>query len=59
MTTNAGAADMAKAPIGFGRARREGEDLEAINRMFSPEFAIGGSGRAVWQSARRSGCPRG
>ena len=38
MTTNAGAADMAKEPIGFGRARREGEDLEAINRMFTPEF---------------------
>ncbi|MFN0263856.1 ATP-dependent Clp protease ATP-binding subunit ClpA [Tepidamorphus sp. 3E244] len=38
MTTNAGAADMAKAPIGFNRQRREGEDTEAINRMFSPEF---------------------
>jgi ATP-dependent Clp protease ATP-binding subunit ClpA len=38
MTTNAGAADMAKAPIGFGRSKREGEDEEAINRMFAPEF---------------------
>ena len=38
MTTNAGAADMAKAPMGFGRTRREGEDAEAIDRMFSPEF---------------------
>ena len=38
MTTNAGAADIAKAPIGFNRQRREGEDEEAINRLFSPEF---------------------
>ena len=38
MTTNAGASDMAKAPIGFGRVKREGEDTEAINRMFTPEF---------------------
>jgi ATP-dependent Clp protease ATP-binding subunit ClpA len=38
MTTNAGASDMAKEPIGFGRERREGEDTEAINRMFTPEF---------------------
>ena len=38
MTTNAGAADMAKPAIGFGRGLREGEDEEAINRMFTPEF---------------------
>ena len=38
MTTNAGASDIAKAPIGFNRQRREGEDEEAINRMFTPEF---------------------
>ena len=38
MTTNAGAADMAKAAIGFGRGKREGEDEEAINRIFTPEF---------------------
>jgi ATP-dependent Clp protease ATP-binding subunit ClpA len=38
MTTNAGAADMAREPIGFGRLKREGEDEEAINRMFAPEF---------------------
>ncbi len=38
MTTNAGAADMAKAPIGFNRSKREGDDEEAINRLFSPEF---------------------
>ena len=38
MTTNAGASDMAKEPMGFGRIKREGEDREAINRMFTPEF---------------------
>jgi ATP-dependent Clp protease ATP-binding subunit ClpA len=38
MTTNAGASDMAKTPIGFNRVKREGEDLEAINRLFTPEF---------------------
>jgi ATP-dependent Clp protease ATP-binding subunit ClpA len=38
MTTNAGAADMAKEAIGFGRLSREGEDEDAINRMFTPEF---------------------
>jgi ATP-dependent Clp protease ATP-binding subunit ClpA len=38
MTTNAGASQMAKAAIGFGREGRQGEDLEAIERMFSPEF---------------------
>ena len=38
MTSNAGASDLAKPPMGFNRAKREGEDTEAINRMFSPEF---------------------
>jgi ATP-dependent Clp protease ATP-binding subunit ClpA len=38
MTTNAGAAEMAKAGIGFGSTQRTGEDEEAIKRMFSPEF---------------------
>jgi ATP-dependent Clp protease ATP-binding subunit ClpA len=38
MTSNAGAADMAKAAIGFGRDRREGEDTAAIERTFTPEF---------------------
>jgi ATP-dependent Clp protease ATP-binding subunit ClpA len=38
MTTNAGAADLAKPAIGFGRELREGEDEEAINRLFTPEF---------------------
>jgi ATP-dependent Clp protease ATP-binding subunit ClpA len=38
MTTNAGAAEMAKAGIGFGSTQRTGEDEEAIKRMFTPEF---------------------
>ncbi len=38
MTTNAGAADMAKPAIGFGQEARMGEDTEAINRLFTPEF---------------------
>ncbi|TNF20303.1 MAG: ATP-dependent Clp protease ATP-binding subunit ClpA [Rhodobacteraceae bacterium] len=38
MTSNAGAMEQAKAAIGFGRDRREGEDTAAIERMFTPEF---------------------
>ncbi len=38
MTTNAGAADLAKPAIGFERTDRVGEDDDAIKRMFSPEF---------------------
>ncbi|HTV66994.1 MAG TPA: ATP-dependent Clp protease ATP-binding subunit ClpA [Rhizobiaceae bacterium] len=38
MTTNAGAQDMARAAIGFGSTKREGDDMEAINRLFTPEF---------------------
>jgi ATP-dependent Clp protease ATP-binding subunit ClpA len=38
MTTNAGAADLAKGTYGFTRNKREGDDVEAINRLFAPEF---------------------
>uniref|UniRef100_A0A2A3JZU1 ATP-dependent Clp protease ATP-binding subunit ClpA n=1 Tax=Alloyangia mangrovi TaxID=1779329 RepID=A0A2A3JZU1_9RHOB len=38
MTSNAGAAEQAKAAIGFNRDRREGEDTAAIERTFTPEF---------------------
>ncbi|MGD0144979.1 MAG: ATP-dependent Clp protease ATP-binding subunit ClpA, partial [Rhizomicrobium sp.] len=38
MTTNAGASDAAKESIGFGRGKREGEDEEAIKKLFTPEF---------------------
>ena len=37
-TTNAGAADLARAPIGFGRETREGDDEDAIRKLFTPEF---------------------
>ncbi|MFA9229511.1 MAG: ATP-dependent Clp protease ATP-binding subunit ClpA [Pseudomonadota bacterium] len=38
MTSNAGASEMAKEAIGFGRDRRTGEDTAAIERTFTPEF---------------------
>src|ERR1700728_789790 len=38
MTNNAGATDMAKSGIGFGRQVRQGEDEDAIKRIFPPEF---------------------
>ncbi|MGB2436662.1 MAG: AAA family ATPase, partial [Candidatus Puniceispirillales bacterium] len=38
MTTNAGASEMAKQSIGFGRGRREEAGNEAIERTFTPEF---------------------
>lgn len=38
MTSNVGAMELQKAPIGFGRKRERGDDEEAINRVFSPEF---------------------
>ncbi|MCB9982777.1 MAG: ATP-dependent Clp protease ATP-binding subunit ClpA [Rhodospirillales bacterium] len=42
MTTNAGAADIARAPIGFGREVGDGQDSyddnEAITKTFAPEF---------------------
>jgi len=38
MTTNAGASDLTRQAYGFTRHKREGDDLEAINRLFAPEF---------------------
>jgi ATP-dependent Clp protease ATP-binding subunit ClpA len=38
MTTNAGASDLARQAFGFTRSKREGDDAEAINRQFAPEF---------------------
>ncbi|MBP2230727.1 ATP-dependent Clp protease ATP-binding subunit ClpA [Azospirillum agricola] len=38
MTSNAGASDMAKPAIGFERERRVGEDVEAVEKLFTPEF---------------------
>ena len=38
MTTNAGARDLAGAAFGFHKSKREGDDSEAIDRLFAPEF---------------------
>jgi ATP-dependent Clp protease ATP-binding subunit ClpA len=38
MTTNAGAADAQRNSIGFGRGKLEGQDEEAIKKLFTPEF---------------------
>ena len=38
MTSNAGASELAKSAMGFGRDTREGEDTAAIERQFTPEF---------------------
>ncbi len=38
MTTNAGASDAQRNSIGFGRGKVEGQDEEAIKRLFTPDF---------------------
>jgi ATP-dependent Clp protease ATP-binding subunit ClpA len=38
MTTNAGAADLAKSAFGFMQDRRTGDDEVEIKRLFTPEF---------------------
>ncbi|PXW55054.1 ATP-dependent Clp protease ATP-binding subunit ClpA [Methylobacterium sp. B4] len=38
MTSNAGASDLAKSAYGFTQSKRTGDDVEAINRLFAPEF---------------------
>ncbi|MEN8895081.1 MAG: ATP-dependent Clp protease ATP-binding subunit ClpA [Yoonia sp.] len=38
MTSNAGASELGKNAMGFGRETREGEDIAAIERTFTPEF---------------------
>lgn len=38
MTTNAGASELSKQSIGFGRGLKLGEDEEAIKKLFTPEF---------------------
>ncbi len=38
LTTNAGATDLARTPIGFTRSQQGRDDSEAINRLFAPEF---------------------
>lgn len=38
LTTNAGASDLDRTPIGFSETAEQGECLTEINRIFSPEF---------------------
>jgi ATP-dependent Clp protease ATP-binding subunit ClpA len=38
MTTNAGAADMSRTSIGFTQSDNTSDGMEAIKRLFSPEF---------------------
>ena len=38
MTTNAGAEQMARNAMGFTATSRQGDDMEAIKRVFTPEF---------------------
>src|SRR3546814_11782417 len=49
MTTNAGAADMARESIGFGAATREDAPEDAVKKMFTPEFR--NRLAAVWRLA--------
>ena len=61
MTTNAGAQDMAREAIGFGNSVREGDDMEAIQRLFTPEFrnrldAVIASSAVCGSQGRREVC---
>ena len=38
MTTNAGAESLAKNTMGFTMSKQSGDEMEAIKRMFTPEF---------------------
>ena len=38
MTTNAGAESLAKPSIGFANSKAAGDEMAAINKLFSPEF---------------------
>jgi ATP-dependent Clp protease ATP-binding subunit ClpA len=38
MTSNAGAADSERAPLGFQQSARQGEQEKVIERLFTPEF---------------------
>ena len=55
MTTNAGAADLAKPAIGFARNERSGEDEEGINRLLTPEFGSARLDHSVRESLALSG----
>ena len=38
VVTSCGAADLARPAYGFTRTKREGDDTEAVNKLFTPEF---------------------
>jgi ATP-dependent Clp protease ATP-binding subunit ClpA len=38
MTTNAGAESLAKNSMGFTQSVQAGDEMEAIKKMFTPEF---------------------
>ncbi len=38
MTTNAGAQELSKSAMGFNRTHNDGADIEAIEKIFTPEF---------------------
>ncbi len=38
MTSNIGARELSREPLGFGRSSREGEDRDQLDKAFSPEF---------------------
>src|SRR5204863_2227676 len=38
MTTNAGAESLAKNTMGFTFSKQQGDEMESIKRMFTPEF---------------------
>jgi ATP-dependent Clp protease ATP-binding subunit ClpA len=56
MTTNAGAAEMAKSPVGFEREIRVDEDMEAITKdVYTGIQEPPGCHRAVPESQTRNG----
>lgn len=38
MTSNVGASELSKTPIGFGRSEESGDNKDALKRVFTPEF---------------------
>ena len=58
MTTNAGAAELAKAAIGFRQSTREGDDTEAINRCSRRNSAIGSTRSSPSTTCRPTWCIR-
>ena len=53
MTSNAGASEMARAAIGFGRDKREGEDTAAIERIVHAGIPQpSGCGDLLWRAGQ-------